>query len=123
MRSRFTAFATGDWPYLWRTLHPDHPDRTDSFENWSREAAAGSRALTFRALKILDTAPADEGGHAHVLFAAQVLAGRRDVSFVEHSRFARSRDGWRYLDGRTLERVRVKMPLGELDFARFDGLR
>ena len=27
MRSRFSAFALGETEYLWRTLHPEHPDR------------------------------------------------------------------------------------------------
>ena len=27
MRSRYSAFALREVAYLWKTLHPDHPDR------------------------------------------------------------------------------------------------
>ncbi len=122
MRSRFTAFAVRDWAYLWRTLHPDHVDRRGEFAKWSRGAAAGAQGASFRSLQILDVAPADGEGLAHVLFMAEVFVGSQDVSFLEHSRFARDGAGWRYLDGRTLERGRMNGPLEFMTFARFEGL-
>ena len=122
MRSRFTAFALGNWPYLWRTLHPDHVDRRGAYEDWARAAVAGARGATFRSLRILDVGPQGQDSFAHVLFAAEVSMGRQDASFIEHSRFSRDGEGWRYLDGITLNRSQVKVPLRALDFASFDEL-
>lgn len=128
MRSRFSAFAVRDWAYLWRTLHPDHADyvahadRRGGFEAWCRAASAGAEGASFRSLRILDVAPQDGAGFAHVLFMAGVFVGSQDASFLEHSRFAHDGVGWRYLDGRTLPRGRVSGPLESLDFADFDSL-
>lgn len=126
MRSRFTAFAVGEWAYLWRTLHPDHVDRRGDFGPWSREARAGANGASFRSLRILDAAPEDNEGLAHVLFAAGVFVGSHDASFLEHSRFAHDGVGWRYLDGRTLPLARAQSgasgALEALDFAGFARL-
>lgn len=120
MRSRFSAYARRDWPYLWRTLHPDHADRrTSTYAAWSEQVAAGSTALRFRKLLVIATAPPDAHGFAHVLFHADVRAGGSNASFAEHSRFAHDGDGWRYLDGVTLDDREVPRPLAALTFDRF----
>jgi SEC-C motif-containing protein len=119
MRSRFTAYARGDWAYLWRTLHPDHVDRTQSFAGWSAAIAEHGAGLQFRKLLILDTAGPDAHGLAHVLFHVDVRAGRSNRSFAEHSRFRHDGVGWRYLDGVTLDDREVPRPLSALSFDRF----
>jgi SEC-C motif-containing protein len=105
MRSRYAAFALGDTEYLWRTLHPDHDDRTRAREGWERELRKGLKKLRYRRLRILDSAPPDEDGVARVLFhvaMSQKVGGTsRDRSFAELSLFAHDGEGWRYLVGET----------------------
>lgn len=123
MRSRYTAFVRHDWAYLWRTLHPDHVDRSgpdaQTFSTWAAGIATATEPLRFRKLLIIATAPPDVHGSAHVLFHVDVRAGRSNQSFAEHSRFAHDGTGWRYVDGMTLSDREVPRPLVELTFDRF----
>lgn len=123
MRSRYVAFARHDWAYLWRTLHPDHPDRSGpdarTFSTWVVDIAAATEPLQFRKLWVLATAGPDLHGFAHVLFHVDVRAGRSNRSFAEHSRFAHDGVGWRYVDGATLSDREVPRPLAELSFDSF----
>ncbi|WP_225446809.1 YchJ family protein [Streptacidiphilus sp. PB12-B1b] len=91
MRSRFSAFALGDEPYLLRSWHPrTRPSRLglDPAQHWLR-------------LEVLAT----EGGSAfHSEGAVEFRAyysehGQEDV-LHEHSRFVRVDGAWVYLDGR-----------------------
>lgn len=118
MRSRFSAYAVGDVAYLWRTLHPDHPDRAEPFETWAARVAGEIAALRFRKLVVL----ASRGPHdgiAHVLFFADVRDGAHKLSFAEHSRFAHDGTGWRYLDGVTQPERDLPRPITALDFDAF----
>lgn len=120
MRSRFTAYARRDWPYLWRTLHADHVDKAAHvYSAWAEQIAEGTAALQFRKLLVIATAPVDREGFAHVLFHADVRAGRTNRSFAEHSRFLHDGDGWRYVDGVTLDDREVPRPLASLTFDLF----
>jgi len=93
MRSRFAAFALGDARYLWRTLHPNHPDRELSEEELVRALKAAARALRYMRLTVL------EAKDEYVLFLAGVFEKGQDRSFVELSTFAHDGAGWRYLAG------------------------
>lgn len=93
MRSRFSAFARGDAAYLWRTLHPEHEDRSRPEAEVVRQLREAARTYRYMRLAILG-AEADQ-----VLFLANVFEKGRDVSFVELSRFAHDGVGWRYLSG------------------------
>jgi len=120
MRSRYTAYARKDWAYLWRTLHPDHEDKTTQvFSVWVEHIAASTAPLQFRKLLVIATAPADRDGFAHVLFHVDVRAGRSNLGFAEHSRFVHDGVGWRYRDGVTLGDREVPRPLAMLTFDRF----
>lgn len=120
MRSRFAAYVLRDFAYLWRTLHHDHADkRGRDFASWAADVTAGSATLQFRKLLVIATAPPDRDGFAHVLFHADVRDGKTNRSFAEHSRFAHDGDGWRYLDGVTLDDREVPRPLATLTFDRF----
>ena len=101
VRSRYTAFVLGDLAYLWRTLHPDHDDRTRDRRAWERELRSNRPKLRYRRLRILDTAPPDRDGAALVLFHVTLSARRRDASFAELSTFVHDGEGWRYLVGET----------------------
>ena len=101
MRSRYSAFVLADLDYLWRTLHPDHDDRSKDRDQWAAELRAGLKTLRYRRLRILDTAPPEADGVARVLFHVTVSKRRRDASFAELSYFAHDGEGWRYLVGET----------------------
>ncbi|MFF4182656.1 YchJ family protein [Streptomyces sp. NPDC001691] len=89
MRSRFSAFAVQDGPYLLRTWHPDTRPASIDFDpgmRWTR-------------LEILDTT---EGSAFHstgtVTFRAHYTHGGEAGSLHEQSRFSRVEGAWVYLD-------------------------
>lgn len=90
MRSRFTAFATGDSAYLLRSWHPStRPDdlELDADIRWTR-------------LDILETSaggPFDTDGV--VGFEAFFRTDGTAQSMRERSRFVRENRVWTYLDG------------------------
>lgn len=101
MRSRYAAFAKAHADYLWRTLHPQHPDR-DAPEDLARRAIrASAQAHRYPGLTVLDAQPPGDDGLARVLFFARVFQKGRDRSFSECSEFAHDGVGWRYLRGVT----------------------
>jgi SEC-C motif domain protein len=85
MRSRYSAFALGDVPYLRRTWHPSTRPRRltlDPAQRWT-------------GLEVLSTTgggPLDTTGT--VAFVAHSTAG----DLHEHSRFVREDGAWLYLD-------------------------
>ncbi|NJQ01683.1 YchJ family protein [Streptomyces zingiberis] len=90
MRSRYSAFAVGDEPYLLRSWHP----RT-------RPAAApADPELRWLRLEILAT---DGGSPFHsegrVSFRAHHIRRGRAGVLEEESRFVRDAGAWVYLDG------------------------
>jgi len=94
MRSRYSAFAVGDEPYLLRSWHPStRPGGLglDPAQRWLR-------------LEILDT----EGGSAfHTEGVVEFRAyfrdhGHEDV-LHERSRFVRDQGAWVYLDGEGID--------------------
>ena len=119
MRSRWSAFAVQNWDYLWRTLHPDHVDRSEDFASWRARVEADSHELRFRKLLVLSTSGPDAQGLAHVLFHADIRHGRAQRSFAEHSRFRHDGTGWRYLDGVVLPDRDLPRPLESLTFDAF----
>ena len=91
MRSRFTAFARGEVGYLRDSWHPaTRPRRLDLDEG-----------LTWRRLQIVATGTggaADQEGWVEFRASYRTSAGAHGV-LHERSRFRRTRQGWRYLDG------------------------
>lgn len=98
MRSRFSAFALGDVDHLWRTLHPDHPDRSAGREAFIASVRRTRATLRYVRLRVLDH---DRSGDARgrVLFHAEIYERGKDRSFLELSLFDRTEEGWRYLSG------------------------
>ncbi|GGN05851.1 hypothetical protein GCM10009721_36770 [Terrabacter tumescens] len=95
MRSRYTAFATGDDAYLLRTWHPrTRPTRVD--------LDPGTRWTGLTVLRTESGGPGDEDGV--VEFVARWTepsgpAGRGRGELHEVSRFARRAGRWLYVDG------------------------
>ncbi|MFJ5229472.1 YchJ family protein [Kitasatospora sp. NPDC088391] len=91
MRSRFSAFAVRDEPYLLRSWHPDTRPAAVDFDP----------SLRWERLEILGS---DEGGPFHtegsVEFRAHYRQGGRAGAMHEDSRFVRHEGEWVYLDGR-----------------------
>jgi SEC-C motif-containing protein len=102
MRSRYAAFARKQVDYLWRTLHPDHPERLRPEAEVKRALAATASTFKYPGLEILEARAADERGPAQVLFLARVFERGRECSFVELSDFAHDGEGWRYLAGKSV---------------------
>ncbi|MFE4856949.1 YchJ family protein [Streptomyces sp. NPDC056670] len=89
MRSRFSAFAIQDGPYLLRTWHPD-----------TRPADLGlDPGMRWTRLEILDTT---DGSAFHttgtVTFRAHYTHEGEAGSLHEQSRFSRVEGAWVYLD-------------------------
>ncbi|MFO0626101.1 MAG: YchJ family metal-binding protein [Polyangiales bacterium] len=99
MRSRFAAFARADVNYLYRTLHPDHPDRAAPEAQVRRALAESARSHRYMGLTILDARGPDAEGVAQVLFHARIFEKGRERSFTECSDFVQDGVGWRYLRG------------------------
>lgn len=118
MRSRYSAFARGQWAYLARTLHQDHPDASLSPRVFRERLDKHAKRTRYRGLRILDRAPADDDGVARVLFHVSMMIAGKDASFVELSSFVHEGAGWRYLTGVT-RAPRAVGDLSALDIARF----
>lgn len=93
MRSRYSAYALGKTAYIILTTHPDSPHFRQDTAAWRTEIDAFTHATRFVGLTIL----AAEG--STVTFHARLLSGERDVSFTEHSQFARHDGRWKYVAG------------------------
>lgn len=90
MRSRFSAFAVRDEPYLLRSWHPDtRPGKVD-FDSGMRWVG-------------LDILEATEGSAFHstgtVTFRARNSQDGAKGELVERSRFVRHEGAWVYVDG------------------------
>lgn len=97
MRSRYTAYATGDVAYIMKTTHPASPHAEPDREAWSRGIRAFSEGTRFVGLDV--ELAATSGATAVVQFYARLERDGVDVSFRERSRFERREGQWLYLDG------------------------
>ena len=102
MRSRYAAFAKAQTDYLWRTLHPDHPDRAAPEAAGLASIRRMCERVRYMGLTVLDRTAPDPDGVARVLFVARLFERGRDVGFMEASDFAHDGTGWRYLAGEAL---------------------
>ena len=95
MRSRYTANALGDAPYLLRTWHPhSRPGRLEL-----------DPATRWLGLKLRDTEGGQPGdAEGMVEFVARYKRGSRAHRLHERSRFSRVDGRWVYVDGKLLGR-------------------
>lgn len=99
MRSRYAAFALGEVGYLWRTLHPAHPDRAQGEASFTASIRQGRAVLRFARLRVLDADSSEDGLRGRVLFHAEIYERGKERSFAELSSFEKTEDGWRYRSG------------------------
>lgn len=94
MRSRYSAYATGDTDYVWRTWHP----RT-------RPASVSPDPdLEWTGLRIIAVSGgATDADAGEVEFVAHHRSGRRTGTLHERSRFAVRASRWFYVDGDILD--------------------
>ena len=97
MRSRFSAFAVGDWDYVWQTWHPrTRPD-----------AVTPTEGLTWTELEIVDTVDGQPGDQAgEVEFRAHYRQGRQAGMLHERSQFEMRARRWFYVDGEIFDSQR-----------------
>ena len=90
MRSRFSAYAVGDEPYLLRTWHPS-----------TRPAEIGlDPAVRWLGLEVLDSTDGGPfGGEGIVEFRARYTKAGRPGELRERGRFVRHDHAWTYIDG------------------------
>ena len=91
MRSRYAAYALGDWDHIFRTWHPrTRPDdlgdaAPDSGPIWTGLEIEGSGL--------------DDDAHGWVTFRASYRSPSGDGVLAEHSRFEMRAGRWLYVDG------------------------
>jgi len=93
MRSRYSAFAVGELGYVLSTWHPSTRPR----------GVEPEPGLVWRRLDVLATeggGPFDRAGT--VEFRAVWRQGDERGALHERSRFERTAEGWRYVDGDVL---------------------
>jgi SEC-C motif-containing protein len=90
MRSRFSAFAVGDWDYVWQTWHPrTRPDEVT--------ATPGMAWTGLEIIDTLDGRSSDQDGE--VEFRAHYRRDQHIGALHERSRFAVRARRWFYVDG------------------------
>lgn len=108
MRSRYSAFATGEIGYLRESLHPDH--REDHDPDAARRWAEDSDWIRLEVVS-KDGGGADDN-EGTVEFIAHYRHDDVDLAHHEMAEFARHHGRWYYVDGRivTPEPVRLAGP-------------
>jgi SEC-C motif domain protein len=94
MRSRYAAFAKGLGKYLIDTLSATHPDRAQDAKALAIALSRAKDTQRFLGLTILETHA--DGDRGEVKFHARIFERGKDVSFTEHSVFAKENGAWRY---------------------------
>ncbi|MFE6508037.1 YchJ family protein [Nocardioides sp. NPDC057767] len=91
MRSRYAAYALGDWDYIFRTWHPrSRPDDLG--------VAGDDQQLRWTGLEI-EGSGLDDDTHGWVAFRASYRAPSGDGVLAERSRFEVRAGRWLYVDG------------------------
>jgi SEC-C motif-containing protein len=91
MKSRYTAYATGNADYIVKTTHPDSPHFEKDVNEWKRSVKEFGRS-EFKKLEIIEFIDGEK--EAFVEFKAYI----DDYVMTEKSRFLKE-DKWYYFDG------------------------
>lgn len=99
VRSRYSAFATGDWRYIVGSTHPAAPQHASDQQIWIREIRNFCDNTSFEGLDLIAVESDMQKGQSHVSFRVHLKRGTEDVSFGERSLLRRYKDRWMYLSG------------------------
>jgi SEC-C motif-containing protein len=99
MRSRYVAYALGEWDYLMDTTHPEGPIYRADRDAWREELRSFTTNTLFERLEVLGSG--EDGDRGWVAFRAHLSQGDGDASFGERSRFDRVDGRWLYHSGET----------------------
>ncbi|MBD3790966.1 MAG: SEC-C domain-containing protein [Campylobacterales bacterium] len=93
MKSRYSAYATGNAEYIINTTHPENPDYSEERRSWKNDIDLFSKHTEFLGLKIIEFIDGKE--EAYVTFEASLSSGM----LTEKSRFLKRGNVWLYVDG------------------------
>ena len=94
MKSRYSAYATGESAYIIKTTHPDNTDCTEDTKSWKSSIDLFSEKTLFQELEILEYIDGEK--EAFVTFRALLS----NETMIEKSRFLKVGDRWLYIDGK-----------------------
>lgn len=100
MKSRFSAFAFFKSDYIIKTTHQKNCDFSLNTSYWIADIEKFSKNTYFEKLEILDFI--DSEIESFVTFKATLFQNKKDISFIEKSRFLKENDIWLYVDGEFL---------------------
>lgn len=100
MKSRYSAYAVSNSNYIINTTHQNNPDYTTDTASWNEDILLFCKHTKFEKLEILDFI--DDENESFVTFKATLIQDKKDVSFIEKSRFLKVNDKWFYVDGEFL---------------------
>ncbi len=95
MRSRYTAYATGDAHHLVRTVDPSGPCHEPDTRAWLAELRRYCAAVRFTGLVVLESG--SDGDEGWVRFEATLTHEGTTRSIKERSRFRRAGGQWLYV--------------------------
>ena len=111
MRSRFSAFATANVDWLYRSLHPDHRDRTRSRSAFRRDLERHfATGVRYTRLEVVDAPPCTSLEDGAVLFIAHGEVKGESFLLAELSTFQHDGTGWRYREGQTIPETAIGRP-------------
>jgi SEC-C motif-containing protein len=93
MKSRYTAYTTGNADYLIKTTHPNNNDYTEDKKSWKHSILEFTKDTEFLNLKIIEFI--DGETEAYVTFIAKLSS----KELREKSRFLKEDGKWLYVDG------------------------
>lgn len=104
MRSRYTAFATGNVDYILATHDPDRSTEVDraGTETWAK----GSEWLSFELVSAEKGAPEDDAGV--IEFVARYKVKGVAISHRERAIFRKHEDRWVFVDGQMVNAPPVR---------------
>ena len=100
MKSRFSAFAFCKSGYIIKTTHQKNCDFLLNTSSWIADIEQFCKNTSFENLEILDSIDAEF--ESFVTFKATLFQNKKDISFIEKSRFLKESNIWLYVDGEFL---------------------
>ncbi|OCL94103.1 hypothetical protein AAX29_00646 [Aliarcobacter thereius] len=97
MKSRFSAFAFLRSDYIMKTTHKKNCDFSLDTLAWNKDIEQFCKNTSFKELEILDFI--DDDFESFVTFKANLYQNKKDLSFIEKSRFLKENNIWLYVDG------------------------